>query len=128
MKVNRKKETKNDKKKTFIFRRFYVKQGNKSARHPKLIVDVKKKDNSFVYGHMGLTEEKYNGHHSNIPLLENPYRNKKNKKKQNIANSYLRKKIEYNDSRLFSEILKDYKLSKKDLDYIVDYVNKHKKR
>lgn len=106
-------------KEIFTFHRFKVKQGQKEEKHPKLIVDY----NDGFYGHMGLTKSPKKGkHHRNIPLKINPQKN-------NSKPAYLRKKIEYDAEQKFVEKpLKDYVLSKQDKNYIVEYVNKHKKR
>jgi len=101
----------------FTFRRYSKKQGNKNVRHPKLIVD----EYGNVFGFMGLTENSKNGHHRNIPLSVNP-------KKNDIRKSFIRKKIDYDNKNKFSQILDNYKLSKKDKLYIIEYVNRHKKR
>jgi hypothetical protein len=104
-------------KEIFTFRRYKKKEGKKQVRHPKLIVD----DYSNSFGYMGLTENKKNGHHRNIPLKQNP------KKDDNRA-AYLRKDIRYDKKTRFGQILDSYKLSKEDKQYIIEYVNKHKKR
>ena len=101
----------------FEFRRYKKKEGKKQVRHPKLIVDEDKTN----YGYMGLTENKKNGHHSNIPLERNP-------KKNDSRPAYLRKDIRYDSKTRFGKILDDYNLSQKDKQYIIDYVEKHKKR
>lgn len=100
----------------FVFRRYKKKQGKKFVRHPKLIVDSK--DNQ--YGYLGLTESDKDGHHSNFKI--------KNPQKGKCGDSYLRKRIEYDYKRMFSEILDDYNLSKKDKEHIINYLNKHKKK
>lgn len=104
------------KEKLYVFRRYKKKQGMKNVRHPKLIVDSTKDK----YGHLGLTESKYDGNHHNIPI-DNPQKGK-------VGKSYLRKSLEYDDKKLFGEILDDYKLSKKDKEYVINFVNKHKKK
>lgn len=102
----------------FNFRRYKKKEGDSKKRHPKLIVD----ENKTSYGYMGLTESKLRGkHHYNIPLTYNPKIGDKRK-------AYLRKQIDYDVKRNFGEVLKDYKLSKKDKDFIVNYVNKRLKK
>ncbi len=73
------------------------------------------------FGFMGLTEAQKKGHHRNIPLSQNP---KKNDKRP----AYLRKEVRYDNKNNFGAILDNYNLSKKDKKYIIDYVNKHKKR
>ena len=78
-------------------------------------------ENDDEYGYMGLTSAKKSGGHYNIPLKINPQKNI-NKK------SYLRKSIDYDRKNKFSEILDEYNLSKEDKDYIIEYVNKHKKK
>lgn len=107
-----------DKNKLFVFRRYKKKQGERNVRHPKLIVDIE----SDSYGYMGLTEHNKKGkHHSNMPLKDNP-------KKGDSRKAYLRKKIEYDKQEKFGHILDDYNLSQKDKEYIIKYVEKHKKR
>lgn len=108
------------KKKTelFNFRRYKKKEGQSKKRHPKLIVD----ENNSSYGYMGLTESKKRGkNHYNIPLSKNP-------KFGDKRPAYIRKQIDYDCKDNFGEVLKDYKLSKKDKKYIVDYVNKRIKK
>jgi len=105
------------KEKLYVFRRYKKKQGAKNVRHPKLIVDsIKDK-----YGHLGLTSSSKTGHHKNYEMQHNPQKGKTTK-------SYLRKSLEYDDKELFGEILNDYKLSKEDKEYVIDFVNKHKKK
>lgn len=100
------------------FRRYKKKEGKSKKRHPKLIVDV----NGKSYGYMGLTENKIRGkHHYNIPLSKNPKSNDKRA-------AYLRKKIDYDIKENFGGVLKDYNLSKKDREYIINYVNKRIKK
>ena len=105
------------KNKLYYFRRYKKFEGDKSVRHPKLIVDEKNDE----YGYMGLTSSKKSGGHYNIPLKINPQKNAKNK-------SYLRKNIDYDKKNKFGEILNKYNLSEEDKKYIIDYVNRHKKR
>ena len=102
----------------FVFRRYNKKEGSlsKKVRHPKLIVDDYKNN----YGFMGLTESSKKGHHSNIPI-QNP-------KKFDKSKSYIRKEIRYDNKNNFGDVLSNYNLSKKDKKYLIDYVNKHKKR
>ena len=101
----------------FTFRRYKKKEGKKQVRHPKLIVD----DYDDSFGYMGLTENNRNGHHRNIPLRQNP-------KKNDYRPAYLRKDIRYDKKTRFGQVLDNYKLSKLDKPYIIEYVNKHKKR
>lgn len=103
------------KEKLYVFRRYKKKQGNKNVRHPKIIVASFKDE----YGFMGLTESKKDGHHYNIPITDPQRKAKK---------SYIRKEIVYDKKKMFSDILDDYNLSKKDKKYIINYVNKHKKK
>lgn len=104
-------------KSIYNFRRYKKKEGEKNVRHPKLIVD----ENDNEYGYMGLTSSKKNGKHYNIPLVHNPQKGKKNK-------SYVRKSINYDLKNKFSKILDDFNLSEEDKRFIIDYVNKHKKK
>ena len=102
----------------FNFRRYKKEEGDKKLRHPKLIVGEDKND----YEYMGLTSKKSKGkHHNNIPLSTNP-------QKGNTRPAYLRKKISKDAKTKFSAVLDDYKLSAKDKAYVMEYVNKHKKR
>ena len=107
----------NDENKTFVFRRYKEAEGKKRVRHPKLIVETTEKTNKF----MGLTSSPKKGHHSNIPLEKNPQKGKKGK-------AYIRKEIREKTKDNFDEILKDYKLSKKDKQKIIDYLEKNKKK
>ena len=102
----------------YNFRRYKKKEGKSRKRHPKLIVD----EDSKMYGYLGLTEnEKKGKHHRNIPLSQNP-------KKGDRRPAYLRKQIAYDIKDNFGEILKDYNLSKKDREYIENYVRQRIKR
>lgn len=103
----------------FRFRRYRKKEGGKlkKAKHPKLIVD----ENSFQYGFMGLTESSKRGHHKNMPLFDNP-------KKGDSRKAYLRDELRYDDKKYFSEVLSNYNLSKKDIQFIKKYLEKHKKK
>ncbi len=102
----------------FTFHRYKKKEGDLQVRHPKLIVDEENNN----WGYMGLTEQKKKGkNHYNIPLSKNP-------KKGDTRPAYLRKQINYADKKKFEKRLSNYKLSQKDLNYIYDYVEKHKKR
>ena len=105
------------KEKIFVFRKYKRKQGKKNVRHPKLIVESKKDE----YGFMGLTSSNKTGHHKNYKLIKNPQKN-------NNKTSYLRKSIEYDKKKMFSDILDEYNLSKEDKKYVINYVNKHKKK
>lgn len=70
---------------------------------------------------MGLTSSKTKGRgHKNLALIKNP-------QKGNNKKAYLRRKIEYDLKTKFSEILKDYQLSPEDIEFIIKYVNDHKK-
>lgn len=111
--------TKKTDKDLFIFRRYKKAEGKQSnkAKHPKLIVD--KSDTEF--GFMGLTSSPKRGYHSNIKLEKNP-------KKSDLRDSYIRKEIRYDKKNKFGQILDRYSLSEKDKKFIMDYVNKHKKR
>lgn len=70
---------------------------------------------------MGLTSSKKNGKHYNIPLAYNPQKGKNSK-------SYIRKSINYDLKSMFGEVLSDYNLSDEDINFIIDYVKKHKKK
>lgn len=105
------------KEKLYVFRRYKKKQGNKNVRHPKLIVASINDE----YGFMGLTSSDKTGHYKNYKLKHNPQKNKN-------STSYLRNTIEYDKKKMFGDILDDYKLSKKDKKFIINYVNKHKKK
>lgn len=102
----------------FEFRRYKKKQGKSKKKHPKLIVD----DNKDEYGFMSLTSRKQKGKgHNNIKLVKNPQRN-------NSRNSYLRKKIEYDKKKKFTKVLNEFELSKEDKQFVIDFINKHKRR
>ena len=102
----------------YKFRKYKKSQGKKKVKHPKLIVDEYKDE----YGFMGLTSSYRKGkRHNNIRLSSNP-------KKGASGESYLRRKIEYDRKEMFEKILDDYSLSDEDKKYIIEYVNKHKKR
>ncbi len=103
----------------FNFRRYKKVEGGKKkkARHVKLIVD--KTENEF--GFMGLTESSKTGHHNNLPLTKNPKRNDNRK-------AYLRKEVRYDVTENFEEVLKDYHLTKKDKQAIIDFIKKRKKK
>ena len=105
------------KEKLYVFRRYKLKQGNKNVRHPKLIVDSKEDQ----YGYMGLTSSDRRGHHKNYLLKNNP-------QKGQLGKSYLRTDIVYDKKKMFSEILNDYHLSIEDKKYVIEFVNKHKKK
>ena len=106
----------------FKFRRYKKKQGNLRVKHPKLIVD--EYDDEF--GYMGLTSRKKKGRgHNNYPLRHNPeFINGVRKKEQ----SYLRKKIEYDNKKLFGDIEKNFILHEEDKNDLIPYVNKRKKK
>lgn len=70
---------------------------------------------------MGLTSSSKSGHHKNYEMKKNPQKDKTNK-------SYLRKDIRYSNKIEFSDILDDYHLSKEDKKFVIDFVNKHKKK
>lgn len=102
----------------FRFRKYKKTQGKKKLKHPKLIVD----DYDSEFGFMGLTSSKSKGKkHKNIPLHHNP-------QEGNSKQAYLRRKIEYDNKKMFGEILSNYKLSDDDMDNIVSYVAKRKKK
>ena len=103
----------------FKFRKYKKEEGNKHNRskHPKLIVE---EDEKF-FGFMGLTESRKSGHRANIPLIKNP---KKNDKRP----AYIRKELRRDVKENFEEILNDYNLSNKDLNNILDFLEKYKKK
>lgn len=104
--------------KLYVFRKYKKKQGNKNVKHPKLIVDSTDKE----FGFMGLTTSPSKGkHHKNLKLKENPQNGNK-------SQSYLRRKIEYDQKEMFEEILKNYNLSEEDIKFIKTYVEKHKRK
>lgn len=102
----------------FKFRRYRKKQGKKIIKHPKLIIDESKNESGF----MGLTSLKKKGkRHNNIHLIHNPQIvNGKRIKKQ----SYLRRKIEYDEINNFGEILNNYSLSDEDRKNVEEYIKK----
>lgn len=117
-KVRNKKQIKNDTNKLYVFRRYKKPEGKAQVKHPKLIVDADQKD----FGFMGLTKSSKKGkHHRNIPLKKNPEKGNPNK-------AFLRRKIVYDNKDNFEAVLSNYNLSKEDREFVVDYVNKHKKR
>lgn len=103
----------------YNFRRYKKIEGgiNKKAKHPKLIVDETSKE----FGFMGLTESPKRGHHKNIQLSKNP-------KTGDKRPTYLRDELRYDIKSAFSSILPGYYLSRKDIDKISKYVDKHKKK
>ena len=97
----------------YVFRRYKKKEGNSKKKHPKLIVD----DVGSNYGYMGLTENKTRGkRHYNIPIT--------NPRLGDNRPAYLRKQIDYDTKSNFSDVLKNYNLSKKDRKFVEDFVNK----
>ena len=104
--------------KLYVFRKYRKKQGKKNVKHAKLIVDSTNNE----FGFMGLTTSPYKGkHHKNLKLKQNPQIGNKRQ-------SYLRRKIEYDQKEMFEEILKNYNLSKEDINFIKTYVEKHKRK
>ena len=115
------------KNRLYCFRRYKKYEGNKTVRHPKLIVDEK----SDEYGYMGLTHQPKRGHHSNIPLYDNPeifYLSGKIIRKK--EKSYLRDNIEYDKKNNFDDPLDNFVLSDRDRISVVNYVEylMHKKK
>lgn len=106
-------------KNLFTFRRYKKIEGGKikKAKHPKLIVD----ETSADYGFMGLTESPKRGHHKNIELSKNP-------QKGNTSKSYIRTELRYDNKNNFSEILKNYNLSKQDKEAILKFIERRKKK
>lgn len=106
----------------FTFRKYKKEQGKKKTKHYKLIVD----DYENEYGFMGLTKSKYKGRgHKNLELIDNP---QFVSGKRSSEKSYLRRKIEYDKKRYFSEVSLDYQLSDVDKRRLEPYVKKHKKK
>lgn len=105
------------KERLFVFRKYKHEEGNKRVLHPKLIVDVKNNQ----YGYMGLTSSIKSGHHKNYEMKKNPQKGKSKK-------SYLRKDIRYSSKKDFSEILNDYHLYSEDKEFVINFVNEHKKK
>lgn len=105
------------KEKLYVFRRYKLEEGNKKLKHPKLIVD----SNNKQYGYMGLTSSDKRGHHKNYEMKHNPQKGKTSK-------SYLRKDIRYSNKKDFENVLRNYHLSEEDRKFVIDYVNKHKKK
>lgn len=105
--------------KLFEFRRYKKVEGGKNnkARHPKLIVEKKKDELGF----MGLTEAEKSGHHKNIELTKNP-------KKGDSRPAYVRKEVRYDSRENFSEVLKNYNLTKEDKKTIIEYLEKRKEK
>lgn len=111
--------SKTPEKQLFKFYRYKKAEGSKqkSAKHPKLIVEKQE----TTVGFMGLTESPKRGHHNNIELTKNP-------QKGNPRKAYIRKELRYTNSDNFGDILNDYKLSEKDKQKVIEYINKLKKK
>lgn len=102
----------------YVFRKYKKKQGKKNVKHAKLIVDSTNNE----YGFMGLTSSPAKGkHHRNLKLKQNPQIGSE-------GQSYLRRKIEYDQKEMFDEILRNYNLSNEDIDFIKSYVEKHRRK
>ena len=112
------KRKKSGKNELFKFRRYKKFEGgaNNKQQHPKLIVEVTEDE----YGYMGLTESKKHGRTNNMPI--------KNPKKGDKRKSYIRKEVRHDKKENFYEILKEYKLSKKDKKAIIKYLENRKKK
>ena len=106
-------------KSSYHFRRYKKVEGGrkKRAKHPKLIVEQR----GNQYGFMGLTESPKRGHHSNIPLQDNP-------QKGRTTPAYIREELRYDSVEHFSEILQDYQLSPRDVRRIEKILQKYKKK
>ncbi len=107
------------KSKLFTFQKYKKVEGGtkKRAKHPKLIVEEKENE----YGYMGLTESEKHGHHSNIPLDENPQKGRKDK-------AYIHTDLRHAPIDDFSGPLENYKLSSKDKKKVVEWLKQHKKK
>lgn len=103
----------------FTFRKYKKVEGGKTkkGKHPKLIVD----ENKTQFGFMGLTESSKRGHHKNIELSKNP-------EKGNQSPAFIRKELRYDSKDNFNEILKNYNLTEKDKQIILNYLEKSKKK
>ncbi|MCQ2966859.1 MAG: hypothetical protein MJ250_09035 [Alphaproteobacteria bacterium] len=111
----------------FEFRKYYVAQGKKKIKHPKLIVD----EDENEFGFMGLTHSKKKGkNHNNFPLLDNPqldeYGNhlvSKNPYELNeVTGNYLRRKVEYDIKENFGDVLSNYSLSDIDKERVKEFI------
>ena len=99
----------------YVFRRYYIIENGE--RHPKLIVGENKENETYDF--MGFTEHKYNGHHSNIELKQNP-------KQGDVRPAYIRKELRKDKTSNFGGVLKDYNLSLEDEKKVDDFLNKKK--
>ncbi len=102
------KETKIYKPKKWSFRKNKAREN-----HPSLVIG----ENGNNYANLGLTHSPKRGHHKNTELSKNP--NTKDKK-----TSYIRDDLKYDKKENLKVILKDYKLSSKDVDKILKIINK----
>lgn len=102
----------------FKFRRYKKYEGpsNNKQQHPKLIVE----ETEDEYGFMGLTESPRHGKTKNLPI--------KNPQKGNKRKAHIRKEVRYDNKDNFYEILKNYKLSRKDKKAIIQYLENRKKK
>lgn len=102
----------------FIFRRYKKFEGppENKQQHPKLIVEATDDE----YGFMGLTEHRKHGKANNL-AISNP-------KKGDNRESYIRKEVRHDSKGNFLEILKDYKLTRKDKKAILQYLENRKKK
>ena len=102
----------------FIFRRYKKFEGppDNKQQHPKLIVEATDDE----YGFMGLTEHRKHGKANNLPIS--------NPKKGDNRESYIRKEVRHDSKDNFLEILKDYKLTRKDKKAILQYLENRKKK
>ena len=109
----------------FKFRRLDKVEGGvrKKAKHPKLIVDVKRRK----FGYMGLTESKKRGHHFNLPLSKNPQKGQPDLVDGNPA-AYLRKELRYASKDLFTEVLPNYYLYPEDKKEVIAFLEEIKKK
>ena len=86
---------------------------SKNGGHPSLVVG----EEGNNYANLGLTSNPKRGHHKNIELSKNPNPNSKEK-------SYIRNDLELHDKKHLRNVLKDYRLSNKDINKIMRIINK----
>ena len=103
----------------FKFLRYKKYEGPTGNRHqhPKLIVE----ETEDEYGFMGLTESPKHGRAKNLPI--------KNPQKGNTRKSHIKKEVRHDvKDNFYDQILRDYKLTKKDKKAIIAYLERRKKK
>lgn len=89
-------------------------KSKKVKKHPSLVVG--EKDNTFI--NIGLTHSDKRGHHKNIEIHDPTNFSKK---------SYLRDDVKETDKKYMKELLRNYRISKKDIDKILKIISKYEK-